>query len=265
VTEFLEFLFSTGGLISAVIVLLLWVRFREQSTAARRCLVLVVAAYAAASIYPISHATGGILTFSFHPFVAADRPPGPTAIVLLGSGSFTARNWDAGAENSDDDTSIPDRSGAARIVEAARVYRLIKPDWVISSGGNAYADDDNVASGDTMRDMLVHLGVPAEKILVETESKNTHDEAVIIRSMLKSISVGQVVLVTTDLHMRRSLGVFRAQGIHPVPAIARRPTSRPPWNLSWIPSEAGIAEAGSVAHEFLGIAYYTLRGWYRFA
>jgi uncharacterized SAM-binding protein YcdF (DUF218 family) len=257
--QFVEFLFSTGGVICTIVGALLWIRLRERSKAAPRFLVILIVAYAAAGAYPISHNAGRLLMLHFRPFSASDAPSGRTAVVVLGTGSFTARDWEG------NNASIPDRSGAARIIEAARVYRLIGPEWVISSGGHVYADDTNAPSGATMRDMLVSLGVPASRILVETDSKNTHDEAVIIRSMLKSVSVEHVVLVTADLHMRRSLGAFRAQGIHAIPAIARRPTSRPPWNFPWLPSDAGLAETGAVAREVLGIGYYALRGWYRFA
>ena len=74
-----------------------------------------------------------------------------------------------------------------------------------------------------------------------------------------------MVLVTVDLHMRRSLGAFRAQGIDAIPAIARRPVNRPPWNVEFLPSDTGLAESTAVARELLGIGYYALRGWYRFS
>ena len=258
-TQFVEFVFSSGGVITAVIVGLLWRRARDHSTAATRYLVAVVIIYAIAAIYPIGHNAGRLLTVGLRPFSASDVPTGRTAVVILGTGSFTARDWTDKSVS-----SIPDRSAASRIVEGARVYHLITPDWVVSSGGQVYADDTDAPSGETMRDMLVSLGVPSAKVLVETRSKNTHDEAVIVASMLRPMAVDHVILVTADLHMRRSLGTFRAQGIHAVPAIARTPTSRPPWNFAWLPSDAGLGESGSVARELLGICYYTLRGWYRF-
>ena len=49
-----------------------------------------------------------------------------------------------------------------------------------------------------------------------------------------------------------------------IPAIARRPHDRIPWQLNFLPSDSGLAEAREVAREVLGIGYYTVRGWYRF-
>ena len=258
-TQFVDFAFSAGGVICAVAGALVWLQVRKHSVGARRLLIAVVIGYALAAIYPIGHAATWLLTRGLRPFASSDVPSNRTAVVILGSGSFSARDWDGKT------SSVPDRSGAARIVEAARVYHLIKPEWVISSGGRVYADDPDAPSGETMRDMLVALGVPASRILLETESRNTHDEAVIVRRMLESLPADDVVLVTVDLHMPRSLGAFRAQGIDAIPAIARRPVARPPWNVSFLPSDSGLMESNAVARELLGICYYALRGWYRFA
>ena len=54
-----------------------------------------------------------------------------TAIVVLGSGSFTVH----GAE---EHVGVLDLAGAARVLEAAYVYRLIGSPWVISSGGQSF-------------------------------------------------------------------------------------------------------------------------------
>ena len=53
-----------------------------------------------------------------------------TAIVLLGAGGETVVGWEK-----DRPLSILDLDGAARVLEAARVFRLIDPAWIISSGG----------------------------------------------------------------------------------------------------------------------------------
>jgi uncharacterized SAM-binding protein YcdF (DUF218 family) len=140
---------------------------------------------------------------------------------------------------------------------------MIDPEWVISSGGKVRPEDPDVASGITMRDELVRQGVPLSRVIVETRSRTTHEEAVVVKPLLEELDVEQTVLVTSDLHMQRSLGAFRAVGIDAVPAIARFPfTDRAqPWML---PSYRGLWYSGALAHETIGIAYYAVRGWYRF-
>ena len=254
-SDFVWFVFSAGGAIVFLLVGVVWLRARPQSLHPRRILLATVLFYTAASLYGVSYPIGRLLVVGFQPLERANVPPGVSAIVLLGSGSFTVRDWN---ENR---FSILDRPGASRVLEALRVFSLVGADWIISSGGLADLDDQNEPSGTTMRDALVHLGVPASRILVETKSRNTHDEALIVAPMLEALEVDHVILVTSDVHMRRSLGAFRAQGVDAIPAIARHPYLDAPWIF---PSEDGLYDAAMVVHEVIGLGYYSLRGWYRF-
>jgi uncharacterized SAM-binding protein YcdF (DUF218 family) len=214
-------------------------------------------AYGLASVFGISYGVERLLALGYRPLAKSDVPPGRTAIVVLGSASYTARSW------SEDSFSVLDRPAAARVAEAVRVFRLIDPAWVISSGGVVNPKDPSEPSGITMRDALARVGVPAAQILVESESRNTHDEAVIVRSMLAPLHVDHVVLVTSELHMRRSEGTFRAAGIEVIPAIARNSFFVDHW-IEWVvPTNNGFAETSLLAHEIFGLAYYALRGWYR--
>jgi uncharacterized SAM-binding protein YcdF (DUF218 family) len=249
------FVFSTGGLVACMLTAALWVSLSPRSTQARRFLVTLAAFYTLASLYGISYPLGRLLAAGFRPFERSDVGAGPSVIVLLGSGTTTARDW------SGNQFSVLDVSGASRVLEAARVYRLVDPPWIISSGGLVDPDDTEQPSGAAMRDALVQLGIPASRILVESRSRTTHEEAVIVAPMLEPLGAEHVILVTSDTHMRRSLGAFRAQGIHAAPAIARPPEIDVPWVL---PSEAGLSETAAAAHEVVGMGYYLLRGWFRF-
>src|SRR6185295_8970327 len=99
--------------------------------------------------------------------------------------------------------------------------------------------------GITLRDAMVTLGVPAARLIVETESRDTHDEAVIVAPMLRNLDVEHVVLVTSGTHMRRSLGTFRAQGIRAIPAIARDPLTAIAWSDWVLPSDLGLWKSSS--------------------
>ena len=85
----------------------------------------------------------------------------------------------------------------------------------------------------------------------------------IIKEILAQRPVDQVVLVTSSVHMRRSVGTFRAVGLPVIPAIAHE---TPSFERLWgqlIPSDKGLEETGMVAHEVMGLVVYRLRGWYR--
>jgi uncharacterized SAM-binding protein YcdF (DUF218 family) len=258
VSEFVWFFFSAAGAMCALVVCGLWLWARPASRLGRGLLIAAALFYVVAGIHGTGHQLARLLGAGFRPFQRADVPQGRTALVVLGSGSFTARDWDRRP------FSIVDPWAALRIVEAARVFALADPEWVISSGGLADAGQGAPSSGIVMRDALIGLGVPAERIYAELRSRNTHEEAVAIARVLQSLEAEHTILVTSRVHMRRSIGTFRAEGVAVIPAVARDLDPSPSWGISMLPSEEGLDETGAGVHEILGIGYYTLRGWHRF-
>jgi uncharacterized SAM-binding protein YcdF (DUF218 family) len=250
-----NFILSLSGLLAGLIAGAIWLWRRPASTAARRYVVGVVALYAIASVYAVPYAVGRLLVAGFHEFGPADVPSEPAAIVLLGAGNTTIHGWQGGH------FSILEPTGGSRVLEAVRIYRLMGNPLVISSGGLVAPRPTDEPSGITMREALVRFGIPGSRIIVEQRSGNTHDEAVIVAAILRTLRVERVVLVTTDTHMRRSIAAFRAQKIEAIPAIAPDPELPIPM-FEWIvPTGRGLERTLAVAHELLGLVYYAARGW----
>lgn len=253
-TDLVWYIFSVGGLIVFLLAVALWLRARPQSVAARRALFAVTIVYTSLSLYGVSYGAGRLLVIGFDPLQPGDVPPGRRAIVLLGSGTYTSTDWDRRQ------FSVIDRTAANRVYEALRIFNAVGADWVITSGGLIDPEDSEEPNGLTMREELVRLGVPPSRILTETKSRDTHDEAIIVAGMLEPLKVDRVILVTSEFHMRRSLGAFRSVGIRAIPAVAPNVHNDVPW---FIPSDEGLHEASIVAHEVFGLLYYAARGWYR--
>ena len=215
-------------------------------------------AFAILSVYGIQYLFARVLIGSFKPFEVSQVDAGRrTALVVLGSGSINAEGWDGRTR------SFVDRAAAIRITEAARIFRLLDPALVISSGGDPHVRRRGAPTGETMKDALLGAGVPPDRIVVETLSRTTRDEATVVRPILESRGVSQVILVTSGLHMTRALGTFRAAGIPAIPAIAREFDPEPSLASVLLPSKEGLGLAAENAHEVIGIAYYWLRGWWR--
>jgi len=252
----LTFVFSVGGLVTALLAAAVWCWVRPRSTAARRFLLGAAVVYTLASIYAVPVAIARLLTAGYGRFDRNDLPGDRTALIVLDSGTELVQGWD-------EQFTPLNLSAAARVLEAWRVFNRLSPAWIISTHGVSSEHDAHQPRGVNMRDALVQLGVPATRIVVQTGGLNTHEEAVLVVPIVRALHMEHVVLVTSGVHMRRSIGAFRAQGMLAIPAIAPDPRSGRDWP-QWIrPTREGLEYSSEVAHELAGIPYYWVRGWWR--
>ncbi len=68
-----------------------------------------------------------------------------------------------------------------------------------------------------MKEFATKLVVPDERIISETESRNTRENALYTKKILKKINAQKVILVTSAFHMPRSYAVFKKIGVNAVP------------------------------------------------
>src|SRR5437764_4914466 len=129
----------------------------------------------------------------YRPLASGDQARGARVIVVLGAGSFNMRA--AGRQL----TSIGMEAGL-RVLEAARLFELLDAPLVIASGGLTEHDPAAAPESIALRRALVEVGIPADRILLESESKTTRDEAVIVKRMLAERGVTTFVLVTSPTH-----------------------------------------------------------------
>jgi uncharacterized SAM-binding protein YcdF (DUF218 family) len=255
-TPLLFTIFSVRGIVMAMLACAAWLVIRPRSGAARRTTVCVACAYAFASIYLVPAMVARLLTGGYHEFTAADVPTGSVAIVVLAAGADTVDGWDG-------PIGIVTEVTASRTIEAARVFRLLPRAVVVASGGVPPGVDEQIPEAVVMRTFLVQLGVPDSSIVTESTSRDTHDQAVLVAPILRARGVQRVVLVTSDIHMPRSLGAFRAAGVTAVPAIALDPGVGASFSAKLIPSGPGLDLTARVVHEIVGLPYYRVRGWWR--
>ena len=113
------------------------------------------------------------------------------------------------------------------------------------------------------------LGVPKDVIVKETEAANTREHARNLYPMLQERGFRRVLLVTSAIHMPRSVGVFHklCPEIEFIPApTGFRVVEGPPkpWYQmlpSLLPTPRSLLNFCEVEHEYVGMAYYKLRGW----
>jgi uncharacterized SAM-binding protein YcdF (DUF218 family) len=191
----------------------------------------------------------------YGPLGSAGEAQGAQAIVVLGGGSATYRA--RGAE-----VDVPSASSALRALEGARVYAMLGDPIVFASGGEAEdARVDNPESA-VLRAVLAGAGVPAERVVLESDSTTTHEQAVELAPILRERGLERFVLVTSPVHMRRALGVLRAEGLEPIPSAAvQRSETAPDLPSPLLPHPEALRLSQAALREALALAYYAARGW----
>jgi len=138
-------------------------------------------------------------------------------------------------------------ASAFRVLETASLAQR-RPDCRIVISGNADA-------AQAMSSQLLAMGLAAERIILESASANTAASA---KNLAGLIGDNPVFLVTSAGHMRRSLAVFRRQGVSaiPVPTDHQLPSkvSRAEWNVS--PFNLNASDVAM--HEYAGLLWYRL-------
>jgi len=233
-------------------VVLLYMRPR----AGRIWLTAVVAAYWLLNC-PIGEALlTRTLDDGYKPLVRAADARGAAAVVMLGGGGSIVRTGNR-------ELSFETDSSALRALETARVYHLLASPLVIVSGGSTKKLVGAPPESEAHRSALLALGVPAARIVTESESQNTHDEAVVVGRMLRERGLGTVVLVTSSVHMRRALATFAAQGIAAVPSPSPLHGDRLSKPFPMTPNGASGNVTDQAIHEWTSAVYYWTRGWTR--
>ncbi|MFC1488282.1 YdcF family protein [Thermodesulfobacteriota bacterium] len=157
-----------------------------------------------------------------------------------------------------------DLSGSAdRVLHGARLYRAGKAPLVIASGGAIPWMGSKKPESTVMSRLLQEWGVPVSAIIVEPESRNTHQNAVNTKKILKVRGIDKVFLVTSAMHMQRALSTFKAAGINAIPSPTDyHSTAREKYTvLDFLPNAEALVGTTLAMKEYLGWLVYFLQGY----
>lgn len=188
--------------------------------------------------------------------------PTADAIVILGGATKSAFPPRPGVDLSE---------GGDRVIYGAQLYREGKAPLVIASGGRIEWRGGGPSESADMAELLKMLGVPAFAILQDPTSLNTYQNAVNVRKILQERGIRRILLVTSAMHMPRSLQIFQRQGINAIPAPTdflisqeelKEPNSSPEAiMLSLVPDTDRLNKTTQALKEYIGMVVYRLRGW----
>lgn len=141
-----------------------------------------------------------------------------------------------------------------RLWEASRLYKAGAAPHIIVSGGdfnNTEASDMSEAR--FMRVFLMDLGVPSQAILEEGAARNTIENIVNVRAVVKG---GPVALVTSAYHMPRSLRLARRYGLDAsaFPVEFHSHSGGAPWSV-FLPSSSAMLSSKAALWEYMALIF----------
>ncbi len=188
--------------------------------------------------------------------------PKADAIVVLGGATeppLPPRPW------------VELREEGDRVVYAAKLYREGKAPLVILSGGRVQWDVKAPPESTDMAEVMEPMGVPRTAMLEDPASFNTYENAVNVKKIMQAQGIRQILLVTSAMHMPRSLLIFKRLGIEAIPAptdfltirddIPEVQSTAAGIILNTLPEAEHLRQTTRALKEYIGIMIYRLRGW----
>jgi uncharacterized SAM-binding protein YcdF (DUF218 family) len=183
--------------------------------------------------------------------MVTDPPAHLDGIIVLGG---------AIEEFTSEDRGEPELTGAANRLTTLIILAKRYPDAkLVFTGGSGHIEQGVTNEAKFVRILLSELGMDTSRIIFESRSRTTFENAAMSRDLVHP-QPGEVwALVTSAIHMPRSVGVFRAAGW---PVL--------PWPVGYHTRDRITAYTGALgdklslldwaAHEWEGLAAYWLSG-----
>jgi uncharacterized SAM-binding protein YcdF (DUF218 family) len=188
-------------------------------------------------------------------FPAPTITAAPTGIIMLGGAvdiHLTA-----------DRKMVALNDGAERLTETAALALRFPQARVFLSGGFGHIGAETAPSESAVaKELLLQLGIPAERISMEENSRTTWENA---QQSYKALSPkpGETwLLVTSAWHMPRAVASFRGANFEvvPYPVDYRTSSDRGSWRMINKSSALGLQDIDIAFHEWIGLVAYWMTG-----
>lgn len=153
-----------------------------------------------------------------------------------------------------------------RLWHGIELYKEFKGELpILYSGGSGDPFDPVSVEAELAKNYAISIGIPEEKFWIEPKSRNTYESGIEIKRILDSrfpgIDKHKIILVTSAIHMPRSIRVMKKIGLHSIPSPADFTIGSLKLNLfSFFPSTGNFAVSSFAIHEWIGIWGYWLLG-----
>jgi uncharacterized SAM-binding protein YcdF (DUF218 family) len=173
------------------------------------------------------------------------------AVVILAGGVRPCSVFASGAE----------ASGAtySRLVSGVYIFKENNVKLLVMQGTSRVNIESDAV---VMAGLAEQLGVPRDRIIIETNSRNTFEHAIELRKIFPASKKMRLGVVTSAMHMRRSEMVFKwkfpEDVIVPIPVDHRYSVLK--YGIEdFIPSLDAFAASNDAVHELVGMVWYSLK------
>lgn len=175
-----------------------------------------------------------------------------TVIVILSGGMVL------GSPAAGDEGAEIGKTTLARLYGGYQIYQKLGCD-ICLSGGSGSGRSNELPIAKVMQDVLLSWGIDKEKIIIEDLSKTTLESAEYSLKKLEEEGYQRIILVTSALHMRRSVKCFERGEIKIIPAPVNYILGKGPLNiLGFLPNAGALSNNFYAIHEWVGLVYYGL-------
>jgi uncharacterized SAM-binding protein YcdF (DUF218 family) len=177
----------------------------------------------------------------------------PTGIIVLGGAT------DEVIEDARGEVTFTD--AGERLTTGATLARRFPQARLVFTGGSATLNVRNLTEANSARRLWTELGVPQDHTAYENRSRNTFENAVFTRDLVQPKAGETWLLVTSAMHMPRSMGIFRKAGFDVIayPTDYRTLGDARDWQPS-LDASRSMRNVDTAAHEWIGLIGYWLTG-----
>ncbi len=240
-------------LMLALFVGLAWTIWQPMASWARRLAMMAAIVLLACGFLPIGNAMLLPLENRFPQPRPADLTGNVAGLILLGGfedGWVTAGR-----------SGLAINEAGERLTEGVRWAKRFPNAKVVFTGGVAeFIASHNGAAG-PVGDYLKDMNIAPGRILLEPAARNTYENAVFTRDLVKPISGQTWLLITSAYHIPRTVGTFRAVGFDVIGVpVDYRTRGAGDLVRMFKNLPAGLARTDVATREWLGLVGYWMTG-----
>ena len=141
-------------------------------------------------------------------------------------------------------------------VKLGQAKQLLVGNWIVES--SEYGSAGKYDEGKVLIKLAQDMGLKDRQVHIYGRVKRTLDEAEGMKRFADENRLEKILLITSEIHMRRALALFRKKGVYPHTFSVNR--VNPVTVISFLPGHEGIATTRACLHEIAGYTGYLLKG-----